>query len=113
MLRDLGGVVRIFPNGVITTLSNLRNGWYAYIFDIGVAYKENTEHVIENMQWEVGREFLRRVKYAFDKNTILDSDQFNGLYSVHKSIFNLCVNQKERKQCKILFGLFFFKLRSK
>ena len=109
MLRDLGGVVRIFPNGVITTLSNLRNGWYAYIFDIGVAYKENTEHVIENMQWEVGREFLRRVKYAFDKNTILDSDQFNGLYSVYRIInLSLCaLIKKKENSAKSLFELFF------
>ncbi len=116
VLRDLGGVVHIFPNGVITTLSNLTNGWSAYVFDIGVAYKEDTDHVIEVLQavgktmrkdekfgkniledldifgvdkfddsaivikgriktkpikqWEVGREFLRRVKYAFDKNNI-------------------------------------------
>ena len=88
MLRDYFG--RSFQNKLyfhqnliveipLTTLSNLRNGWSAYIFDIGVAYKKNTEHVMENMQWEVGREFLRRVKYAFDKNTNLDSDQFNGL----------------------------------
>ncbi|MDH3393590.1 MAG: mechanosensitive ion channel family protein, partial [Desulfobulbaceae bacterium] len=116
VLRDLAGVVHIFPNGTITTLSNLTNEWSAYVFDIGVAYKENTDQVIEIMravgrtmredakygqimledpdifgvdkfadsavvikgriktkpirQWEVGREFLRRVKYAFDENNI-------------------------------------------
>jgi len=116
VLRDLAGVVHIFPNGTITTLSNLTNEWSAYIFDIGVAYKENTDHVIEIMQqvgrtmredakygklmledpdifgvdkfgdssvvikgriktkpirqWEVGREFLRRIKHTFDENNI-------------------------------------------
>ena len=116
VLRDLGGVVHIFPNGAITTLSNLTNEWSAYVFDIGIAYKENTDQVIEIMrnvgrtmrdeakfaqimledpdifgvdkfgdsavvikgriktkpirQWEVGREFLRRIKYAFDENNI-------------------------------------------
>jgi moderate conductance mechanosensitive channel len=40
VLRDLGGLVHIFPNGSITTLSNVTKGWSAYVFDIGVAYKE-------------------------------------------------------------------------
>lgn len=116
VLRDLSGVVHVFPNGTITTLSNLTNEWSAYVFDIGVAYKENTDRVIEIMkevgdkmmqdpeykksmlekpeifgvdkfgdssvvikgriktkpisQWKVGREYLRRVKLAFDENNI-------------------------------------------
>lgn len=116
VLRDVAGVVHVFPNGTITTLSNLTNEWSAYVFDIGVAYKENTDHVIGIMkevgrtmmadskfsglmleepdifgvdklddsaviikgriktrpirQWEVGREFLRRIKLAFDENGI-------------------------------------------
>ena len=113
VLRDLSGVVHIFPNGTITTLSNMTNDWSAYVFEIGVAYKENTDQVIEIMkevgaelkqdpingdlmleepeifgvnkfdnsaviikgriktkpirQWQVGREYLRRIKLAFDK----------------------------------------------
>nr|MBF0220635.1 mechanosensitive ion channel family protein [Desulfobulbaceae bacterium] len=116
ILRDLSGIVHIFPNGSIQTLSNLTNEWSAYVFDIGVAYKENTDQVIEVMnkvgtemladenfgiymleppeifgvdkfdnsaviikgriktkpirQWLVGREYLRRIKLAFDANGI-------------------------------------------
>jgi small conductance mechanosensitive channel len=116
VLRDLSGAVHIFPTGTITTLSNLTNEWSAYVFDIGVAYKENTDEVIEIVrrvgsamqedeefgryiveepeifgvdkfvdsaviikgriktkpirQWLVGREFLRRIKHAFDENSI-------------------------------------------
>ncbi|MEW6428894.1 MAG: mechanosensitive ion channel family protein [Thermodesulfobacteriota bacterium] len=112
ILRDLGGTVHVFPNGTITTLANLTNEWSAYIFDIGVAYKENTDRVVAEIsrvgagmmadakygplileepevfgvdklgdsavvikgriktrpiqQWAVGREFLRRIKLAFD-----------------------------------------------
>jgi moderate conductance mechanosensitive channel len=55
VLRDLGGVVHIFPNGAITTLSNMTYEWSAYILDIGVAYKENVDRVIEIMK-EVGAE---------------------------------------------------------
>jgi small conductance mechanosensitive channel len=116
VLRDLGGVVHVFPNGTISTLSNLTNEWSAYVFEIGVAYKENTDQVIAVMQkvgsdlkndpicgpfmleppeifgvdkldnsavvikgrirtrpirqWQVGREYLRRVKLAFDAQDI-------------------------------------------
>jgi small-conductance mechanosensitive channel len=47
ILRDLGGVVHVFPNGTINSLSNLTNQWSAYVFEIGVAYKENTDRVVE------------------------------------------------------------------
>ncbi len=116
VLRDLAGIVHVFPNGAVTTLSNLTNDWSAYVFDIGVAYKENTDRVIEVMtkvgaemkqdpalghfmleepeifgvdkfdnsavvikgrirtkpirQWLVGREYLRRIKHAFDTSGI-------------------------------------------
>lgn len=116
VLRDQGGVVHIFPNGAITKLANMTNEWSAYVFSLNVAYKENTDRVIEIVrevgntmlteqkfrhmilgepeifgvdelgdsaviikgriktkpirQWDVGREFLRRVKFAFDANGI-------------------------------------------
>lgn len=116
VLRDLSGTVHIFPNGTINNLANLTKEWSAYVFDIGVAYKEDTDRVVEVLrrvadglraddhfgplmvdaveifgvdkladsavvikgrirtrpikQWEVGREFLRRVKQAFDREGI-------------------------------------------
>lgn len=116
VLRDLSGVVHVFPNGTVNTLSNMTNEWSAYVFEIGVAYKESTDRVVEVMrevfagmkedetygpliledpeimgvdkfadsaviikgriktkpirQWMVGREFLRRIKYAFDEKGI-------------------------------------------
>jgi small-conductance mechanosensitive channel len=145
VLRDLGGVVHIFPNGTIATLSNMTNEWSAYIFDIGVAYKENTDHVIEIMQevgkimredekygklmledpdifgvdkfgdssvvikgrirtkpirqWEVGREFLRRIKLAFDENNIEIPFPHRSIYFGEKSkAFNLQVLEKFQSQ---------------
>jgi small-conductance mechanosensitive channel len=113
VLRDLSGVVHTFPNGTITTLANMTRDWSAFVFDIGVAYKEDTDKVVEVLtrvgaelrqdphfgalmvddveifgvdkfadssvvikgrtktlpikQWEVGREYQRRVKKAFDQ----------------------------------------------
>lgn len=116
VLRDLSGVVHVFPNGTINTLSNMTLDWSGYVFDIGVAYKENVDEVMAVMkevgqsmlddeyfgsllleemeifgvnafadsaveikgrlktkpikQWEVGREFLRRLKNTFDQKGI-------------------------------------------
>jgi small conductance mechanosensitive channel len=115
-LRDLSGVVHVYQNGKINTLSNMTKEWSAMTFDVGVAYKENVDEVIKVMkevgqelkndpdfsskiledlevfgldqfgdsaivikarfktkpieQWSVGREYRRRLKYAFDKNNI-------------------------------------------
>lgn len=47
VLRDLTGTVHIIPSGAITTLSNRTYKWSAYVFDVGVAYKENTDEVVK------------------------------------------------------------------
>ena len=116
VLRDLSGTVHVFPNGTVNTLANLTNEWSAYVFDIGVAYKEDVDQVMELMrqvgkemqqdstfgplmvndveifgvdnfadsavtikgrlktkpikQWDVGREYRRRLKYRFDAEGI-------------------------------------------
>ena len=50
VLRDLSAVVHVIPNGAITSLSNMTKGWSAYVIDVGVAYKEDTDRVAEVMQ---------------------------------------------------------------
>lgn len=113
VLRDLSGTVHVFPNGTINTLANLTREWSGYVLDIGVAYKEDVDRVMETMhavgaelredskfgplmvdgieifgvdqfadsavmikgrlrtqpikQWEVGREYLGRLKKRFDE----------------------------------------------
>jgi len=54
-LRDLSGVVHVFQNGKINSLSNTTKGWSGAVFDIGVAYKEDADHVIGIMK-EVAEE---------------------------------------------------------
>ncbi|WP_010421146.1 mechanosensitive ion channel family protein [Anaerophaga thermohalophila] len=54
-LRDLNAVVHIFQNGKINTLSNMTKEWSAMVFDIGVAYKEDVDQVMEIMK-QVGDE---------------------------------------------------------
>ena len=45
ILRDLEGTTHIFPHGTVTTLSNKTRDWSGYVFDVGVAYKEDTDRV--------------------------------------------------------------------
>ena len=49
VLRSVDGAVHIFPNGSIQTLSNMTREYSYYVFDIGVAYKEDTDRVIDAM----------------------------------------------------------------
>jgi len=73
VLRDLSGIVHVFPNGTITTLANLTREWSAYVFDIGVAYKEDVDRVMEIMR-EVGREL--RADEKFGHNMVADVEVF-------------------------------------
>jgi moderate conductance mechanosensitive channel len=59
--------VHVFPNGAITTLSNMTHGYSYYVFDIGVAYKEDTDRVVEVVK-AIGAEMMKENAY---KNAIL------------------------------------------
>jgi len=50
VLRDLSGVVHVFQNGKISTLANMTKDWSAMVFEIGVAYKEDTDQVVDVMR---------------------------------------------------------------
>ena len=63
VLRDLSAVVHVFPNGSIETLSNMTKDWSAYVIDAGVAYKEDTDRVIEVMV-QVAEEIRSEPKFA-------------------------------------------------
>jgi small conductance mechanosensitive channel len=54
VLRDQAAVVHVFPNGSINTLSNMTKDWSAYVMDVGVAYKEDTDRVVEVMRRVAG-----------------------------------------------------------
>ena len=116
ILRDIEGIVHTIPNGTIQRVSNMTYSWSRAKLDIGVAYKENIDHVISVLnnlskefyedpelqkslkeepqvvgveefgesqvtvrvliktvpmkQWDIAREFRRRVKNRFDKENI-------------------------------------------
>lgn len=50
VLRGLDGALHVFPNGAITTLSNLTHEFSYYVFDIGVDYSEDTDRVATEMR---------------------------------------------------------------
>lgn len=45
-LRDLEGSVHYVRNGEITVVTNMTKEWSRYVFDVGVAYRENVDDVI-------------------------------------------------------------------
>lgn len=115
-LRDYDGNVHFVPNGEVTTVVNMSRGYAQSVIDVGVAYRENVDEVMQLMmdvgqqmrldpsfagrllddlemagveswndsavvircrfkcspleQWSVRREYLRRLKHAFDAKGI-------------------------------------------
>jgi moderate conductance mechanosensitive channel len=47
MLRDAHGILHIIPNGGITLVSNRTRGYSRMVIDVGVAYRENVDRVID------------------------------------------------------------------
>ncbi len=54
-LRSMEGTVHIFPNGAITKLSNLTQEYSYYVWDLGVAYKEDTDKVADTVRELAGQ----------------------------------------------------------
>lgn len=64
-LRGLDGTVHVFPNGTINTLSNMTLDHSYYVFDVGVAYKEDTDQVVAVLE-ELGRGLQEDATYSAD-----------------------------------------------
>ena len=86
-LRDLAGVVHTFQNGKINTLANMTKEWSAMVFDIGVAYKENIDTVIEIIR-TVGDKMQEDPAYKdkfLDKMEVFGLDKFGDSAVVIKA----------------------------
>lgn len=110
-LRDFSGVVHIFQNGKINTLSNMTKEWSAMVFDIGVAYKENVDTVMKVMR-EVGDSMQNDEKFKDDilePIEIFGLDQFGDSALVIKAriktkpIQQWTIGREYRKRLKIAF----------
>ena len=59
VLRDLEGTVHIFPNGEITQVANMTKQFSYSVINVGIAYKENVDDVMEvlkNIGDELGQD---------------------------------------------------------
>ena len=81
MLRDLAGVVHVVPNGAINTLSNMTLRWSAYVMDIGVAYKEDTDHVIAVVK-EIAAEMMQEAPGIYAK--YYNAQELRDLLAIYK-----------------------------
>jgi small conductance mechanosensitive channel len=78
VLRGLDGTVHIFPNGAITSLSNMTHEFSYYVFDVGVAYKEDTDRVVDVLK-EIAEEMQNSQDYGpsiIEPLDVLGVDQF-------------------------------------
>ena len=74
-LRDLHGVVHYIPHGQITVVSNMTKDYGRYVFDVGIAYRENVDEVIEILK-EIGDELLKDPEY---RGVIIEPLEILGL----------------------------------
>ncbi len=75
VLRDLHGNVHYVPNGSIAVVTNMTKEYSRYVFDIGVAYREDVDEVIEVI---MGIDEEMRNDPAF-KDDILEPIEVMGL----------------------------------
>lgn len=74
-LRDLSGNVHYIRNGQINVITNMTKEYSYYLFDIGVAYRENVEEVLEVIK-QVGAELQDEDEF---KDKILEPIEIFGL----------------------------------
>ena len=75
ILRDLAGNVHYVPNGHIDVVTNMTKDFSRYVFDIGVAYREDVDEVIGVIK-EVDEELRNDPDY---KDDILEPIEILGL----------------------------------
>lgn len=78
ILRDLAGNVHFVRNGEINVVTNMTKEYSRYVFDIGVAYRENVDEVIEVIK-QVDEQMRNDSQFAEDilePIEILGLDQF-------------------------------------
>ena len=63
VLRDLEGVVHVISAGEIRTLANRSKDFAFYVIDIGVAYDDDTDEIVEVVK-ETARQMMQEPAYA-------------------------------------------------
>ena len=98
-LRDLEGHIHFIPNGNIGSVTNMTQSWSRAVFEIGVAYKEDVDAVIDVLI-DLGRELRAEPEFA---DAILDDLEMLGVDAFTDSaiIIKFVIKTLPRKQWKI------------
>jgi len=80
-LRDLSGNVHTVPFSQVTSVMNMTKDYSYYLFDIGVAYREDTDQVVEVVQ-AISAEMMQEEPY---KAEILEPIEILGVDSFQSS----------------------------
>ncbi len=75
VLRDLSGNVHFVRNGLIDVVTNMTKEYSRYVFDIGVAYREDTDEVVDVIK-SVDEDLRNDPEY---KNRILEPIEILGV----------------------------------
>ena len=84
-LRDLSGNVHIIPNGEIAVVTNMTKEYSRALLEIGVAYKENVDEVMQVMK-DVADELAKDPEFSY---RILEPMEMLGLDSFGNSSVNI------------------------
>ena len=90
VLRDVEGVVHIIPNGEITRVSNLTKAWSRAVLNIGVAYREDVDRVMDVLR-DLVREFHADPEWGA---LLLEEPQVPGVESLGDSAVVIRVSAK-------------------
>jgi moderate conductance mechanosensitive channel len=74
-LRDLHGSVHYIPHGQITAVTNMTKDYGRYVFDVGIAYREDVDQVIEILK-EIGDNLINDPEY---RDVIVEPLEIMGL----------------------------------
>ncbi len=64
-LRDLSGNVHVVPNGVIDKVKNMTKVYAFYLFEVGIAYREDVDEVMAVLR-DIAEELRRDPQFAED-----------------------------------------------
>jgi len=100
VLRDQAGVVHVFPNGTINTLANATMDWSAYVIDVTVSYKEDTDRVTGIMQ-RVADEMRNETDY---RRLMLEPIEIFGVDNFSESIVTIKARLKTQPSQQYTIG---------
>jgi moderate conductance mechanosensitive channel len=111
ILRDAEGTVHVFPNGEIKQVANLTKEYSYYLINLGVAYKEDVDYVMEVLK-QIGADLQKDPNYApliLAPLDVMGVDDFSGSQIVIKlriktlPLKQWAVGRELRRRIKIVF----------